>query len=454
MFSRLIAWRSFPIFDDAFITFRYGRNLAEGNGFVFNPGEWVLGTTSPLFGLVNAGIIYLGGPPEVVVPVLNIVLDVAIALLVRRMLFRSDPVAFAFFIGSFALSPLLARTTIGGMEVNLFTYVSLLSFYLYSRNRSWLAVIVAAGSYFIRPEGVLTVIVLCGSEFLIHRRIWRATLMGLVALLCVAPFLATMYALYGDFLPQSIIAKGEHPRVPPFSVLLELLAPDPVTAVISAIGFLGLYQAIAVNSPHRLLGAWFVLYVLAYMLGGPHMWSWYSFAPLCVIATCAARFASDVRIGLWNWVRDHASPLVACGVVAFWTLFAFAFGPEQVTRNVYGALKQHCQANMTTADSIFATDVGIVGYVCPSMILDGEGLVWPQALSFRSKREMIAASNPTYLLITQTKDSVEQIPGDYLNSSYDSVARFSADGSADPAHTKAPSDTWIQEYVLYRRRNR
>lgn len=40
--------------EDAFITFRYARNLAEGQGFVFNPGEHVLGTTSPLHALILA----------------------------------------------------------------------------------------------------------------------------------------------------------------------------------------------------------------------------------------------------------------------------------------------------------------------------------------------------------------------------------------------------------------
>src|SRR5207302_4729112 len=41
--------------DDAYITFRYARNLAEGLGLVYNPGEWVLGTTAPLWAIVLAG---------------------------------------------------------------------------------------------------------------------------------------------------------------------------------------------------------------------------------------------------------------------------------------------------------------------------------------------------------------------------------------------------------------
>src|SRR4030081_2329551 len=46
--------------DDAYITFRYARNLAEGLGLVYNPGEWVLGTTAPLWAVLLAGGYKLG----------------------------------------------------------------------------------------------------------------------------------------------------------------------------------------------------------------------------------------------------------------------------------------------------------------------------------------------------------------------------------------------------------
>ena len=42
------------IYEDAYITFRYAENLASGNGFVFNSGEKVLGTTTPLFAMILA----------------------------------------------------------------------------------------------------------------------------------------------------------------------------------------------------------------------------------------------------------------------------------------------------------------------------------------------------------------------------------------------------------------
>ena len=56
------------VFEDAFITYRYARNLADGLGFVFNPGEAVLGTSAPLLTLLlvlgawlGADVVAFGG---------------------------------------------------------------------------------------------------------------------------------------------------------------------------------------------------------------------------------------------------------------------------------------------------------------------------------------------------------------------------------------------------------
>src|SRR5687767_9880728 len=65
LLARVLAARAFPIYDDAFITYRYARNLAEGLGMVYNPGapwEPVLGTTTPGYTVLLAGLYALGLP--------------------------------------------------------------------------------------------------------------------------------------------------------------------------------------------------------------------------------------------------------------------------------------------------------------------------------------------------------------------------------------------------------
>jgi hypothetical protein len=50
-------------FDDDFIVYRYARNWVEGHGIVFNPGERVEGYSAPLWMMLMALVIKLGGSP-------------------------------------------------------------------------------------------------------------------------------------------------------------------------------------------------------------------------------------------------------------------------------------------------------------------------------------------------------------------------------------------------------
>ncbi|MCK5783757.1 MAG: hypothetical protein KAH06_04880, partial [Desulfobacterales bacterium] len=47
--------------EDALITYRYAENIATGNGFVYNFGERVLGTTTPLYTLLLAAGAWIFG---------------------------------------------------------------------------------------------------------------------------------------------------------------------------------------------------------------------------------------------------------------------------------------------------------------------------------------------------------------------------------------------------------
>jgi len=59
----IIAWKTRFILDDAFISLRYARNLAEGNGLVWNPGEFVEGYTNFLWTLIHSLPFTLGLDP-------------------------------------------------------------------------------------------------------------------------------------------------------------------------------------------------------------------------------------------------------------------------------------------------------------------------------------------------------------------------------------------------------
>jgi len=108
------------LFEDSYITLRYATNLAAGRGLVFQPGEAVLGTSSPLWAMLLALPIALGAEPE---SVLDIGFCASLAglaysggRLLQRLATRRAGVAFAVAV-SLGVGRLHAYW---GMETPLF----------------------------------------------------------------------------------------------------------------------------------------------------------------------------------------------------------------------------------------------------------------------------------------------------------------------------------------------
>src|SRR5262245_52939422 len=105
--------------DDAYITFRHSRNLVEGAGFVFNPGEMVLGTSSPFYGLLLALLGWLTKLDIVSVSMwVNGLADAAVILLlwiVARQLALPRWAAASLGV-VWLFYPIGIRYSVGGME--------------------------------------------------------------------------------------------------------------------------------------------------------------------------------------------------------------------------------------------------------------------------------------------------------------------------------------------------
>ena len=84
------AWVYRFLTDDAFISFRYARNLATGHGLVFNPGhEPVEGYSNFLWVLILAGARFVGLSPERIANALSLLLSAAVWVLLLRAIHRT-----------------------------------------------------------------------------------------------------------------------------------------------------------------------------------------------------------------------------------------------------------------------------------------------------------------------------------------------------------------------------
>ena len=117
------AWLNRFVTDDAFICFRYALNLVEGNGLVWNPGEWVEGYTNFLWTLILSVPIALGIDPVtfcfIVGPILS-ALTLYFTSLIAMELFQSKILAL-LTITLIGLNPTFSAFATSGLETQFLT---------------------------------------------------------------------------------------------------------------------------------------------------------------------------------------------------------------------------------------------------------------------------------------------------------------------------------------------
>lgn len=123
--------RYFWLDDDQMISMRYARNLAEGHGLVWNPGERVEGYSNFLWTLVMAGVHLLPLPDattSLAVKLINLGLAMAVLLLAEQLLRRFLPrpgLALPAVLLTLALCGDLLFWSVNGFETTLLTVIFL-----------------------------------------------------------------------------------------------------------------------------------------------------------------------------------------------------------------------------------------------------------------------------------------------------------------------------------------
>lgn len=196
--------------DDAFIHFRNARNFAEGLGLVFNPGERLIGSTSPVFVLL-LGLIGRGSGMEIplVAQVLNLVFDggsagLCLLLLARTGLPRLFRYAIVFVVFS---EPLGMLYSTAGMEMSLFILASLAIVASADRGWWWIAGLGLGVLGWIRPEGVTVGLALVLALALAREPAAALKTTGLTVLIALLAG-GALFLYYGTVFPQSLVAKA------------------------------------------------------------------------------------------------------------------------------------------------------------------------------------------------------------------------------------------------------
>jgi hypothetical protein len=246
--------------DDAYITFRYARNLLAGEGFVYNPGERVQGTTTPLYTLLLAGekgILKRASLPTLAL-VTNALADAASVALLAWLGQRALKAPVLGLVAGllWALSPMSVTFSIGGMETSVYVLLLLLTVASYAAGRSRWSAFCCALATLTRPDALLLAVPLFGHmaweqlyrgagshrgmgmprprrqdkatvepweghpHAAVRRLPWQE---ATIYVLTLAPWLFFATLTFGSPLAHSVVAKSAAYRLEPYSALVRLI---------------------------------------------------------------------------------------------------------------------------------------------------------------------------------------------------------------------------------------
>ena len=440
------------IIDDAYITFRYARNIAGGRGFVYNQGEHVLGTTTPLYTLILAGlakIIRSSDFPSIAVLTNAVAGALSVGLLYalgKRLVGHwAAPAAAALL---WALAPFSVTFAVGGMETDLVVTLLLASAYAYVVDASYALAVLSSLALLVRPDTALLLVLLWLGLIVRRRRLpfWEVA----TAVAVLAPWLVFAVVVFGSPVPGSLVAKSAAYRLPPTAALVRLiqhystpfLAHTLLGSGWQLFGFVFYLALVSVGGIHvlrRLPHAWPLLiypyaYLITFAAANPLLFRWYLSPPLpfyFLLILSGVWYAGSDIVRALRWRsrnaidsvpgpntalmdRDPDRSTSAAGSVPLAALAALALittlnawelhpdhGPDRPAPQMawfelellYTQAAEFVLDGASPDDCLCAGDIGTLGYHTRLPICDTVGLVTPESRRYYPADPEIYAIN-------------------------------------------------------------
>ncbi len=397
-------WASVVLLDDAMITFRVAENLAFGRGLVYNVGERVQVTTTPLYTLILVPGTWLFGsaPPSALV--LNLALSALIPILAydlgRRWSGRITGLGGAVLL---ALAPLLIIAF--SMESYLYVALILATLDAYAARRWRLAGALAGLTALVRGDGVLLGACMLAYDLAAQRRLRWSLIAPAVAIPAAWYLFATLY--YGSPFPATLQAKAAQGQ---FNWLGKRFGDGfweywdkwikenyDIFYLIPWLMGAGLLWAARRERGWLILAGRDLLYVTAFIALGVPTAEWY-YAPLMPgVALLTARGVQFVAEGLAEVIKsaqrrhgqaDEVLARLLAGGAALIILFPLgvtfrAASARIVAQNpnwkalVYPDTARWIAHNTNAAATLATIDIGHLGYWSQRHIIDIVGLAQP-----------------------------------------------------------------------------
>jgi len=449
--------------DDSFITFRYARNLLAGEGFVYNPGERVMGTTTPLYtGLMTLMGLLSGGthaPFPWLALGLNSLADGITCLLLLHLGRRLGlPYAGLGTALTWAIAPFSVTFAIGGLETSLYVLLLVGMALAHTAEKHPLAALLAALALLTRPDALILI------GLVVLDRLWQlrprngkfggqlrpVVLEAAVFLLPTLVWFAIATLYFGSPIPHSIAAKSLAYRLGPEEGFIRLLQHyatpfmENLTVGMWWVGlalalhpFLFLIGSMRVLKVNLRLWPWSaypVFYLVVFAVANPLIFRWYLTPPLPAwmffilagLETLVSRAATAWHLrqagqvaglvtfvilapfGLslqdWQLTPDHGRTSPAPAMAWYQLELLYAQVAEILRPEILQA---------SPAPTLAAGDVGVLGFFSGARILDTVGLNSPisthyypldstrYVINYAVAPDLIIDEQPEYVVILE-----------------------------------------------------
>ncbi len=453
---RILCCWIMPLYDDAFITLRYSDNLIEGKGFIYNPGSRVLGTTTPLFAAILSVFGLIGFNLIVAARLVGLVCEFLTLWLLRGILSESFGRNGWLILSALVLfDPYMSRISVGGMETWLFLAVTIWSLKLIIKSSSKLSLSMSAVSVWLRAEGIISLLV-NAVEHLRRKRTLPMREILPAAVILIFPAMV-LFLYYGSPISQSVIAKSNAVGRSFFHVFNWFLGlnKDPLQAVLTVTMLISLPFVIKRSTFLRLFGIWCGLYLLGYFIARPQIWSWYALPVYffkCTVTACGASLLIN-RFRVPDKLKRSVGYTAMVIPLLLWVYMGHQQGESQLRKNIEKPLKEFCGVNIARTDTVYAHDIGMIGYYSGAIILDHFGLVWLEYKRYESWKEILTELKPQWGMLVMGVHFKEFLSNPELTELYQPIVRFSELGErAIPTDTTLIQGGWSHDYVLIKRK--
>jgi len=441
-------------YEDSLISFRYAENLSEGGGFVYNTGEKILGTTSPLWTLLLA-LLRVAGYDNTIdsARFLSLLFDtLTVLILMTTFCSLKQPRFASLWAILFASSSGIVPITMSGMETSLLILSMALAIRGIALKTSLLA-IGAAMTVLTRIDGLLFAVPFLAASLITDRR-WGLRQVAMTVILLL-PWLVFSTSYFGDPVPQSLKAKmavydlgfsfSAKPFIERFTPIGQAtLIKSLVKAVSSIVILAGIAGVRKGTHPLLPVAGYFFIYSVLFMSSGGLIFPWYLtpaiFAYDLILATGFVMLLGKAE----SWIGKKAADIATCFVIiAIATLnISILSGRLDEYREIQGIEDElrteiglWLRDNAGSGESVFLEPIGYIGYHAgPGVgIIDEIGIVSPQI-------ERIRRETPAWYI-----KALRELRPDYIVEYTRSLEENVAEGASSPLFTNHEDLEWFYE---------